>query len=89
MPLEGREEVDDEPRPGRLSTTLTDENVQKIRGKLNSDRRLSVRMIAEECYVPKTIVHEIIKDQFGMRKIWAKLVPRVLSGDQRLNQLDT
>ncbi|XP_029163422.1 protein GVQW3-like [Nylanderia fulva] len=88
MFVESREEVDDEPRPGRPSTTLTDENVQKIRHKLNSDRRLSVRMIAEECNMPKTIVHEIIRDQLGMRKICAKLVPKVLSDDQRLNRLE-
>ncbi|XP_071453429.1 protein GVQW3-like [Hetaerina americana] len=88
MFVEGREEVDDEPRPGRPSTTLTGESVRKIRDVLNSDRRLSVRMIAEQCNVPKTTVHEIIREQLQMRKICAKLVPKVLSDDQRLNRLE-
>jgi hypothetical protein len=44
----GREEVEDEQRAGRPSTSKTEDNVTKIRDLLNTDRRLSVRLIAQE-----------------------------------------
>ena len=45
---EGREEVEDDHRSGRPSTSRTDENVECARQKVRSDPRLIVRMIADE-----------------------------------------
>ena len=45
---ERREEVEDDHRNGRPSTSMTDENVERVRQKVRSDRRLTVRMIADE-----------------------------------------
>ena len=45
---EGREMVEDDYRSGRPSTSRTDENVERVRQKVRSDRRLTVRMIADE-----------------------------------------
>ena len=45
---EKREEVEDDHRSGRPSTTRTDENVERVRQKVQSNRRLTVRMIADE-----------------------------------------
>ena len=42
--LEDREQVEDEPRAGRLSTSKTDDNVDRVRPLVRSDRRLSLRM---------------------------------------------
>jgi hypothetical protein len=41
--LEGREQVEDEPRAGR---PLTDDNVERVRSFVRSDRRLTLRMIS-------------------------------------------
>lgn len=68
---EGREEVVDEPRAGRPSTSTTDDNLARGRDLLNSDRRLSVWMIAETLNIPKTIVHELMTDKLDMRKVCA------------------
>ena len=38
---EGREEVEDNHWSGRQSTTRTDENVERVRHKVRSDRRLT------------------------------------------------
>ena len=43
---EGREDVEDDPRSGRPITSRTNENVKRVREKVRSDRRLTVRMIA-------------------------------------------
>ncbi|KAJ8962852.1 hypothetical protein NQ318_001252 [Aromia moschata] len=39
---EGREDVNDENRAGRPSTSSSDDNVKRVRDLLNTDRRLSV-----------------------------------------------
>ena len=45
---EGREEGEDDHRNGKPSTSKTDENVERVRQKVRSDHRLTVRMIADE-----------------------------------------
>lgn len=86
---EGREDVNDEARSGRPSTSLTEENVTRVRELLNTDRRMSVRMMGEQLNLPKTVVHEIVSEKLGMRKICAKLVPKVLTDAQKANRVET
>ena len=52
------------------------------------DRRLSVRMIAEEAGLNKNSVHRILTEYLHMRKICAKLVPKNLSVEQKANRLE-
>ncbi|KAJ8957716.1 hypothetical protein NQ318_017613 [Aromia moschata] len=73
---EGREDVNDENCVGRPSTSSSDDNVKRVRDLLNTDRRLSVRLISETLDITKTIVHEIVSESLGMRKVCAKLVPK-------------
>ncbi|GFW14832.1 uncharacterized protein TNCV_1562951 [Trichonephila clavipes] len=76
---EGRESVEDEPRACRPSTCRTAENEQSVRHLLNTEWRLSVRMIAEQLGMDKMVVHKIISEDLGMRKICSKLVPKVVT----------
>ncbi|XP_011858412.1 PREDICTED: putative uncharacterized protein FLJ37770 [Vollenhovia emeryi] len=80
---EGREEVEDAQRSGRTSTTKSDENVARVKTLLNSDRRLSLSLISEELGIAKTQVYEIVTENLAMRKVCAKLVPRVLTDEQK------
>ena len=80
---EGREEVEDNPRSGRPSTSRTDKNVERVRQKLRSDRRPTVRMIADELGMNSERVWRIITEDLGMRKICAKMVPRLLNETQK------
>lgn len=57
----GREHVEDDGRSGRPSTSETEDNVAKVKALLDSDRRLSVRKIAERVELPKSVVHRIVK----------------------------
>jgi len=52
------------------------------------DRRLSVRMIAEETGLKKNAVRRILTEHLHMRKICAKLVPKNLSVEQKANRLE-
>ncbi|KAJ8941456.1 hypothetical protein NQ318_016896 [Aromia moschata] len=52
---DGREDVNDENRAGRPSTSSSDDNVKRVRDLLNTDRS-----IPETLDITKTIVHEIM-----------------------------
>ena len=80
---EGREEVRDDHRSGRPSTNRTDENVECVRQKVRSDRRLTVRMIADELGINSERVWRIIMKDLRMRKICPKVVPRLLNEGQK------
>lgn len=75
---EGREEVADEPRSGRPTTARTDENVDRVREVLRSDRRLSIQQIADTLHMSTFAVHGIVTEDLQMRKVCAKLVPHGL-----------
>ena len=80
---EGREEVKDDHRSGRPSTSRTDENFERVRQKVRSDRRLTVKMIADELRINSERVWRIITENPGMRRICAKMVPRLVNEGQK------
>jgi len=75
---EGRENVEDDPRSGRPISSTNNQNVEVVRAVIAKDRRMSVRMIAEETGSDKSAVHRILTDHLHKRKICAKLVPKNL-----------
>ena len=64
---ERREEVEDDHWTGRPSTSRTDENVERVRQKVRSDRRLTVRMIADELGMNS---EKVWRNGGSLRKIW-------------------
>ena len=84
---EGREEVQDDPRSRQPKTQRPDENVDRVRTLVRSDRRLGVRVIAEELNMNRETVRQIVKEDLGMRKISAKMVRRILTHDQKQRRL--
>ncbi|XP_014487717.1 PREDICTED: putative uncharacterized protein FLJ37770, partial [Dinoponera quadriceps] len=52
------------------------------------DHRMSVRLMSELLNLPKTVVHEIVSEDLAMRKICAKLVPRVLTDLQKQHRVE-
>ena len=73
---EGREDVEDDPKSGRPTTSRTNENVERVREKVRSDRRLTVRMIADELSMNSERVWRIIV-----------MVPRLLNDGQKENRV--
>jgi len=65
---EGRTSVDDDLRSGQPSTSKTD-NVAKVREVIHSNRRLTVREVAEEVSISKTACREILTENLGMHHI--------------------
>jgi hypothetical protein len=54
---DGREGVEDEQRPVRLSTSRTENKVARVKAFVDRDRRLNVRLIAEEVGLLITDIH--------------------------------
>ena len=70
---------------GRPCTSKTDENVNKERDLVRSDRHLTVRMISSVLNLNRQTVHEILTFEMGMQKICAKLVPKIRANEQKEN----
>ena len=85
---EGREDVDDDDRPGRPVTHRTEETVDTVRNLITSDRRLTVRMIADELNLSRETVRKILTEDLWMRKLSAKMVPKVLTAEQKERRLE-
>ena len=62
---EGKEMTEDEPCSGRPSTSRTPEIIEKVRRMLAEDRRLTLRLIAEELVIVKDTAHTIVRDDLG------------------------
>ncbi|GBO42228.1 hypothetical protein AVEN_110159-1, partial [Araneus ventricosus] len=68
---DGEEDVKDESRSGRPPTSLclcAPDNIERVRRMLADDRRLSLRMIAEELKISLDSVSNIIDEHLQKRK---------------------
>ncbi|EGI64099.1 FLJ37770-like protein [Acromyrmex echinatior] len=80
---DGREDVEGDSRPGRPSTSKTDDNIETIGNLVRFDRRLSIRAIGETVGIDKECVRQILHNNFNMKKVCAKMVPKILTFEQQ------
>ena len=85
--LEGQEQVEDEPHAGR-QTSKTDDNVERVRSLVRSDRRLTLRMITSELNLNRFTVHQILTHDLDMRIVCANMVPKNLTTEHKANGRD-
>ena len=81
--VDGREDVEDDLKSGRPCTSTTDTNMKKVWQLVGSDHRLAIRVIANEVGMDKQTVRTILVDILGMQKVCAKMVPRLLTEEQK------
>ena len=77
--VDGREHVEDDERPGRPSTSRTDENVKKVKEMVMNNRRITIREVADDIDISVGSCHEIFSDVLGMKCVPAKFVPKLLN----------
>lgn len=66
---------------------VTDELVQKIEEHLLSDRRSTIDNLHElRPKISRTVVHEILSDRLGYRKLCARWVPKMLTEEHKINR---
>ena len=86
--MKGREDVEDDPKSGRPCTSTTDTNIKKVRQLVRSDRRVTIRVIANELGMDKETVRTILVDTLSVRKVCAKMVPSLLTEEQKAQRLN-
>ncbi|GFW73068.1 uncharacterized protein TNCV_831871 [Trichonephila clavipes] len=64
----GRESVFDSPRSERLATSVSDENIEKVRKLITKDHQLTEHMIAYELQINRESMRQIVTQNLGIRK---------------------
>ncbi|UYV78290.1 hypothetical protein LAZ67_16000864 [Cordylochernes scorpioides] len=85
---EGREDVNDEERAGRPSTSTTDEKINEVEKMILANRRITVREVAEDLNISIGSCHSIFINDLGMRRVAAKFVPKLLNCDQKQHRMN-
>ena len=79
---------EDAPQMGPPSTITANENIEAVERIVMPNRQISVRRVAEELAILKTIAREIMDNQLGMKKVCTRWVPKLLTPIQRANRVD-
>ncbi|UYV61163.1 hypothetical protein LAZ67_1003663 [Cordylochernes scorpioides] len=85
---EDREDVNDEERAGRPSTSTTDEKINEVEKMILANRRITVREVAEDLNILIGSCHSIFINDLGMRRVAAKFVPKLLNCDQKQHRMN-
>uniref|UniRef100_A0A8C4PW97 Transposase n=1 Tax=Eptatretus burgeri TaxID=7764 RepID=A0A8C4PW97_EPTBU len=80
---EGWEDVEDDPWSGRRSMSRMADIIERVKEMVRADHQLMMRMITEELSINKDTVWSIITENHEMRKVYAKMVPKLLPEDQK------
>ena len=84
---EGREEVNDDARPGRPSTSTTNANTEAVKKIVMENRRITIREVAEDVGISVGSFHAIFSDILGLKRVAAKFVPKLLNFDQKTRRM--
>ena len=79
---------EDTPRMGHPSTTTADENIEAVERIVMRNQQVSVRRFAYELAIPKTTIYEIMDNQWGMKKVCTRWIPKLLTPVQRANRVN-
>ncbi|UYV74987.1 CCNK, partial [Cordylochernes scorpioides] len=85
---EGREDVNNEERAGRPSTSTTDEKINEVEKMILANRRITVREVAEDLNISIGSCHSIFINELDMRRVAAKFVPKLLNCDQKQHRMN-
>ena len=80
---EEREEIGDDQRPGRSTTSKTDANTEKVGEIVRQNRRLSIGAVAELINIHKETIRQILHNNFNIKKVCSKMVPRLFTPEQK------
>ena len=65
---EGRVDVNDDARPGRLSTFITDKNIATVKKMIFNKRRITIREVADNVEISFGLCQAIFTDVLGMKR---------------------
>jgi AraC-like DNA-binding protein len=82
---DGHMSVDSGQRSGRPSTRQNADVFDKVRISITENRRLTLQEIADEVGISRSSANTILTEDFGMRRVVAKFVPKLLLQEQQLH----
>ena len=85
---EGRISIEGDHRLGRPLSSKTNDTITLVRNKIRNDRRLTVREVANEVGISIGTCHSILSDELGMKRVSAKLVPKLLTEEQMEHRIE-
>ena len=75
----GRDDINDDPRPGRPEASNRAELVEKVRDIIAIDGNFTVRMLEKELYLSYCTIYTILTEDLVKRKVFARFVPHQLN----------
>ena len=69
---EGREDIHDDARPGRPSTSTIDENLEAVKKMILDNRRITIRYVADDVDTSFGSWQGIFTDILGMSRVATK-----------------
>ena len=85
--IEDREEVNDDARLGRLSTSTTNENTEAVKKIVMENCRITIREVDEDVGISVDSCHAIFLDILGLKRVAAKFVPKLLNFEQKIRRM--
>ena len=83
----GKFSVEDDTRPARPTTSVTKANIAAVKIVVEQDARLSAKDIVSCTGISEVCVQTILKKRLYLRKVCARWVPHLLTGEQKTQPL--
>lgn len=78
----GKNSFEDDPRSGRPSTSVTDENIDAVRELVKDNRRITYKEIEATLGIGSSAVRTILHERLALRKVCSRWVPHRLTPEQ-------
>ena len=76
---EGRKVVENLPHASRPSTSVNDDNIEKVKKIVLENRRVGIREVAEALNISYGSTNHIVVHVLGMKRVAATIVPKDLN----------
>ena len=80
---EGQEDVNDDVRPSRPSTSSSDANFETAKKMILNNRQITIRKVTDDGGIWFVSCQSIFTDALGMKRASSKIVPKLLNFEQK------
>ena len=84
----GRTSIEDDPRSGRPTTAVNDQNIRRVEQLIMVDRRITIAELVSEMGLSAGSVETIVHKELKMSKVSARWVPRNLNLQDRHRRVE-